>query len=82
MKFTNSKNGIVYGIFIILSVVVIAIVAFLFLSPTFERVAPKVSIEKEIYWNLQKPIKAIISDNNEIQSYNVSFDDGQKQIKL
>lgn len=82
MKFTNSKNGIVYGIFIILTVVVIAIVAFLFLSPTFERVAPKVSIEKEIYWNLQKPIKAIISDNNEIQSYNVSFDDGQKQIKL
>jgi len=72
----------VFGIFIILSVLVIALVAFLFLSPTFERVTPKVAVEKEIYWNLQKPIKAIISDNSEIQSYNVTFDDGQKQTKL
>ena len=81
MKFT-SKNGKVFWIFIILLVLVMAIVAFLFLSPTFERVAPKVSIEKEIYWNLQKPIKVSISDNNDIQSYNVSFTDGQKQITL
>ena len=36
---------------------VMGIIAFLFLSPTFERVAPKVLVEKEIYWNLQKPIK-------------------------
>ena len=81
MKFT-SKNGKVFWIFIILLVLVMAIVAFLFLSPTFERVAPKVSIEKEIYWNLQKPIKVNISDNNDIQSYNISFNDGQKQITL
>ncbi len=31
---------------------------------------------------MQKPIKAIISDDSEIQSYNITFDDGQKQIKL
>ena len=81
MKFT-SKNGKVFWIFIILLVLVMAIVAFLFLSPTFERVAPKVSIAKEIYWNLQKPIKVDISDNNNIKSYVVSFNDGQKQIAL
>lgn len=81
MKFT-SKNGKVFWIFIILLVLVMAIVAFLFLSPTFERVAPKVSIAKEIYWNLQKTIKVDISDNNNIKSYVVSFNDGQKQIAL
>ena len=81
MKFT-SKNGRVFGIFIILVVLIVAVVAFLFLSPTFERVAPKVSVEKEIYWNLQKPIKINITDNNEIKSYMVSFNDGQKQITL
>jgi murein DD-endopeptidase MepM/ murein hydrolase activator NlpD len=59
-----------------------ALVAFLFLSPTFERVAPKISIDKEIYWNLQKPIKVDISDNNDIKSYDVIYDDGQKQSKL
>ena len=81
MKFT-SKNGKVFGIFIILLVLIVGVVAFLFLSPTFERVAPKVSVEKEIYWNLQKPIKINITDNNEIKSYMVSFNDGQKQITL
>lgn len=82
MKFTNNKNGLMLAIVMIPTALVIGLVAFIFLSPTFERVAPKVLIEKEIYWNLQKPIKAIISDNSEIQSYNVTFDDGQKQVKL
>ncbi len=82
MKFTNNKNGKVFWIFIILLVVVMALVAFLFLSPTFERVAPKISIDKEIYWNLQKPIKVDISDNNDIKTYDITYDDGQKQTKL
>ncbi|RWS48643.1 peptidase M24 [Arcobacter venerupis] len=59
-----------------------ALIAFLFLSPTFERVAPKISIDKEIYWNLQKPIKVEITDNNDIKSYDIIYDDGQKQTKL
>jgi murein DD-endopeptidase MepM/ murein hydrolase activator NlpD len=82
LKFTNNKNGKVFWIFIILLVLVMALVAFLFLSPTFERVAPKISIDKEIYWNLQKPIKVDISDNNDIKSYDIIYDDGQKQTKL
>ena len=82
MKFTSSKNGKAFWIFIILSVLVMGVVAFLFLSPTFERVAPKVTIEKEIYWNLQKPIKVQIVDNNSIKSYDISFEDGQKKSKL
>jgi murein DD-endopeptidase MepM/ murein hydrolase activator NlpD len=82
LKFTNNKNGKVFWIFIILLVVVMALVAFLFLSPTFERVAPKISIDKEIYWNLQKPIKVDISDNNDIKTYDITYDDGQKQTKL
>ncbi|QKF68239.1 zinc metallopeptidase, M23 family [Arcobacter venerupis] len=82
MKFTNNKNGKVFWIFIILLILVMALIAFLFLSPTFERVAPKISIDKEIYWNLQKPIKVEITDNNDIKSYDIIYDDGQKQTKL
>lgn len=82
MKFTNNKNGKVFWIFIILLILVMALIAFLFLSPTFERVAPKISIDKEIYWNLQKTIKVEITDNNDIKSYDIIYDDGQKQTKL
>lgn len=82
MKYINRNDQIVLAIVGVVLASIIGIVAFLFLSPTFERVAPKVSIDKEIYWNLQKPIKIQIADNSEIQSYDISFDDGQKQLKL
>lgn len=78
----NNKSQIALGISVIIMSVVTGVLAFIFFSPTFERIAPKVVIEKEIYWNLQKPIRVLISDNSEIKSYDVSFDDGQKQSKL
>lgn len=78
----NSKDQVALGIIGILLAVIVGVVAFLFLSPTFERVAPKVLVEKEIYWNLQKPIKFKISDDSEIKSYDVIFEESQKQLKL
>lgn len=78
----NSKSQLALGISVVVMSIVTGVLAFLFLSPTFERVAPKVLVEKEIYWNLQKPIRVEISDNSEIKSYEVTFDDGQKQSKL
>ena len=82
MKPINSKDQIILGIVAVVFAAIIGAVAFLFLSPTFERVSPKVNIEKELYWNLQKPIKFEIADASEIKSYNILFDDGQKPIKL
>jgi murein DD-endopeptidase MepM/ murein hydrolase activator NlpD len=82
LKPINSKDQIILGIVAVVFAAIIGAVAFLFLSPTFERVSPKVNIEKELYWNLQKPIKFEIADASEIKSYNVLFDDGQKPIKL
>ena len=78
----NSKSQLALGISVVVMSIVTGVLAFLFLSPTFERVAPKVLVEKEIYWNLQKPIRVEISDNSEIKSYEVTFDDSQKQSKL
>ena len=78
----NSKSQLALGISVIIMSIVTGALAFVFFSPTFERIAPKVAIEKEIYWNLQKPIRVSITDNSEIKSYDLSFDDGQKQSKL
>lgn len=82
MKFISSKNGIrnlsIYGVIVLF----FGIIGFLFLSPTFERIAPKIEMQEEVYWNLQKPIKVNISDNYGILSYDVVFIDGDKQLKL
>ena len=78
----NSKDQVALGIIGVILAVIGGIVAFLFLSPTFERVAPKILVDKEIYWNLQKPIKFKISDDSEIKSYDVIFEESQKQLKL
>lgn len=82
MKSINSKSQLALGVSVIIMSIVTGVLAFIFFSPTFERITPKVIVEKEIYWNLQKPIRIQISDNSEIKSYDVSFDDGQKLSKL
>ena len=82
MKSINSKSQLALGISVIIMTIVTGALAFIFFSPSFERIAPKIAVEKEIYWNLQKPIRIQISDNSEIKSYDVSFDDGQKLSKL
>ena len=82
MKFINSKNSIKgLSIYIVLFVFV-AIIGFVFLSSTFERNAPKIKVENEIFWNLQKPIKIAIFDDYGLLSYELSLVDGEKQTKL
>ena len=51
-------------------------------SSMFERNAPKIKVQNEIYWNFQKPINVTISDNIKIKSYEMVFVDGDKKIKL
>ncbi|MBU0925028.1 M23 family metallopeptidase [bacterium] len=48
----------------------------------FERNAPKIKVQNEIYWNFQKSISVEISDNTKIKSYEVFFVDGDKKLKL
>lgn len=82
MKFTSNKNS-KKGLWIYLVLIVIlAAVAFVLLSPTFERNVPKIKVDSEIYWNFQKPINVAISDDTKIKSYEIIFTDGTKQIKL
>ena len=84
MKFTNSNKSLDIknlGIYVVLFLIV-GMVGFLFLSPTFERNAPKIKVDEQIYWNLQKPISLAIHDDYGIKSYELSFIDGDKRIKL
>ena len=82
MKFTSKKNGIgSLWIYIVLIVFLIGVIFMLF-SSIFERSAPKIKVDNEIYWNFQKTINVSIFDNTKIKSYEIVFVDGDKRIKL
>lgn len=74
----KAKKFLVY----ILVGLVVASVAFIFFSPIFEKNAPKISIENEIYWNLQTPLKVEISDDTEIKSYEIMYKDTQNELRV
>lgn len=82
MKFTSNKNSIKgLWIYVVLIAFLVGVVFVLF-SSMFERNAPKIKVQNEIYWNFQKPISVEISDNTKIKSYEVVFVDGDKKLKL
>ncbi|MDO5046029.1 M23 family metallopeptidase [Campylobacter sp.] len=75
----RNSNFIAYGIIVIL----LAVSGFLlFTSSTFEREAPKIAIEDEIYWNLKSPLQIKITDNIAIKSIKVVMNDGANDIVL
>ena len=82
MKFTNNKYsikglGIYVGLIIFLSAVV-----FVLFSNMFERSAPQIKVQNEIYWNFKNPINVAIADDTQIKSYDILYVDGEKKIKL
>jgi murein DD-endopeptidase MepM/ murein hydrolase activator NlpD len=82
LKFTSNKNSIKgLWIYVVLIAFLVGVVFVLF-SSMFERNAPKIKVQNEIYWNFQKPISVEISDNTKIKSYEVVFVDGDKKLKL
>jgi murein DD-endopeptidase MepM/ murein hydrolase activator NlpD len=56
---------------------------YVYFSSMFERVAPKVSIESNGYWNLKKPLKVKIEDESGVKSYKILLksEDGEKELQ-
>jgi len=77
-KNNKAKKVLIY----LLILLIIASGAFVFLSPTFEKNSPKLSLEDEIFWNLKSPLKVNFSDDTEIKSYSVTYIDEKNEIKL
>ena len=82
MKFINNKSSI-KGLWIYVGLIVfLMLVVFLLFSSMFERNAPKIKVQNEIYWNFQNPINVVITDDTKIKSYEITFVDGDKKLKL
>ena len=58
-------------LWILILIIILGAVGFIYFSPMFERIPPKIKIVTNGYTNLQKPIKIIITDNRGIKSYQV-----------
>ena len=84
MNYTNRKkqNKAKMVLIYIIIAITIGLGAFIFLSPTFEKNNPKISLENEIYWNLKSPLKVNFTDDNEIASYVITYFDDNNEIKL
>ena len=84
MSYTNRKKNnkakvaLIYAIIII----IIGLVAFVFLSPTFEKNSPKISLKNDIFWNLKTPLKVNFTDESEISAYKITYFDDNNEIKL
>jgi len=57
-------------------------VAFVFNSSLFEREAPKITLAKEIEWNLKDPINVHVEDGSGIRFVRASLFDGEKSVVL
>ena len=78
MKEKKSSN------IIVLSVLIGLLSGFYYISKSqlFERVAPKIQIDKIIYWNLKTKLNIKLEDDSGIIYYKVIFNDGIKDIIL
>ncbi|OPX27090.1 MAG: peptidase M24 [Campylobacteraceae bacterium 4484_166] len=69
-------------VLLILLVMIIGAGFYIKFSPKFEHFVPNITINKTIYWNFKNKIKIKIEDQSAINSYKVTYDDGQNSIVL
>jgi murein DD-endopeptidase MepM/ murein hydrolase activator NlpD len=82
VTFTKKKNRFGKFIAIFLLLVLAGAGGFVYFSPKFEQVAPKIEINENIYWNLKSNIKIGLSDQSGIKKYSVVFSDGKNDVVL
>ena len=84
MSFTSRQksNNLAKVVLVLVILIIAGIGGFVSFSPMFEKNAPKITVEKNIFWNLKNPIDIVIEDESNIKSYSVTFIDGNKRIPL
>jgi hypothetical protein len=78
----RKKSSIGKYITIIILLALIGAAGYIKFSPEFEQNKPEISIDDNIFWNLRSKIDLKLSDESGIKYYNVTFNDGTKDITL
>ncbi len=77
----RNKGNSSFGVLFVLALVVAGAI-YIYTSATFERNAPKISVDTNGYWNLKKPLTIKIDDASGIKAYSVVLKTKDKQDVL
>ncbi|MDR0468037.1 MAG: M23 family peptidase, partial [Campylobacteraceae bacterium] len=78
----RKKNRFSKALFLVFLVVALVLCVFIYNSKLFERDAPNIKIEEEVYWNLKEPLKIEVDDASGIRFARVVLSDGENSIVL
>jgi len=76
------KSGFSGFLTILIILALIGAGVFAYFSPQFEKVPPKINLDKNIYASNKKPIKIKVSDNVAIKSAKVILSDGKNEVPI
>jgi len=74
----KSRGG--FWIFLILLLAAGGVGGYLYLSPKFERIPPRVEMGKSHYWSPGKVIHATLRDNHALKGYQAILSDGKRRV--
>jgi murein DD-endopeptidase MepM/ murein hydrolase activator NlpD len=74
------KRGSSKSVLIILLGLLIGASAYVFTAKEFERVAPEIKADKQLYWNRKDPLLIKIVDDTALKSYEVQVSDGVNSV--
>jgi len=58
----------------------VSAIAYVFNASLFEREVPKITLEKEIEWNLKDPLHVKVQDTSGLRFVRASLSDGEKSV--
>jgi len=74
----KKRGSKLFSIFLLL--LILAAAGYVYTAPEFERVAPSIESENNIWWNRQEPLQVKLSDNEGLKSFELILSDGAKSI--
>jgi len=75
----NGKSKIVI-VFVLIVLSLVAGVGYIYTAPEFEREAPTISSEQNVFWNRKDPLKIELSDNEGLKSFELVLSDGKNSL--
>ncbi|WP_309499197.1 M23 family metallopeptidase [Sulfurovum sp.] len=80
MKNRHGGSMIIGGLVILVLLVLLAGAGYVYMAPEFEREAPTIRSEENIFWNRSEALKVQLSDNTGLKSFELVLSDGQKSL--